>query len=127
MNNSAGLGMEGLKFIASIPVPEIANYFTAIAEEETKRRAIAANRDVLIERITAEKEVILAYFDKRFSERCAALDEFFELLNHAASTGDNEQLTAALVGILGIIQDNPLEDFETFRRNFQNPGHVIEI
>ena len=54
-------------------------------EEETKRRAIAANRDVLIARITAEKEAILAYFSQRFAERRAALDEFFELLRHAVA------------------------------------------
>ena len=57
----------------------IADYFRTLTEEETKRQA-AANRDVLIARITAEKEAILAYFRERFAERRAALDEFFELL-----------------------------------------------
>ena len=119
---------------AVIPViPEtisgIADYFRAMQEqkEETKRQAIAANRDVLIARITANKETILAYFDHRFAERRAALDEFFELLRHATANGDHHQRNAALAGILGIIQDNVLDDFETFKQKFQDPDYVIEI
>ena len=105
----------------------IADYFRTLTEEKTKRQAIAANRDALIARITAEKETILAYFSQRFAERRAALDEFFELLHHAADHRDNHQLNVALAGILGIIQDNPLDDFETFKQQFQNQDCVIEI
>lgn len=105
----------------------IADYFRTMQGEETRRQAISAHRDALIERITAEKEAILAYFDHRFAERRAALDEFFELLRYTVASGDNHQLTTALAGILGIIQDNPLDDFETFRQHFQDPNYVIEI
>ena len=110
-----------------LTISGIADYFRTLQEEETKRQVIAANREVLISRITAEKEAILAYFESRFAERRAALDEFFELLSHAMKSGDNQQLSTALAGILGVIQDNPLEDFETFRQQFDNPDHVIEI
>ena len=105
----------------------IAESFRVMQEEETKRQAIIANRDVLIARLTAEKETILAYFSHRFAERRAALDEFFELLRHAVDSNDNQQLNAALAGILGIIQDNPLDDFETFKMQFEDPNHVFEI
>jgi len=118
-------------FIAAQAVPEtiseIGDYFRALAEEETKRQAITANLDVLIDRITAEKETILEYFSQRFAERRAALDEFFELLRYAVDSCDNHQLNVALAGILGIIQDNPLDDFETFKQQFQDPDYVIEI
>lgn len=117
--------------VASAVIPDtisgIADYLRTMQEEKTKRQAIAANRDVLIARITAEKETILAYFDHRFAERRAALDEFFELLRHAAADGDHHQRNAALSGILGIIQDNVLDDFETFKQKFQDPDYVIEI
>ena len=117
--------------VASVVIPPtisgIADYFRTMREEETKRQAIIANRDELIARITAEKETILAYFDHRFAERRAALDEFFELLRHAAADGDHHQRNAALAGILGIIQDNVLDDFETFKQKFQDPDYVIEI
>lgn len=120
-----------LAFVGTQVIPPtisgIAECFRAMQEEETKRRAIIANRDILIARITAEKEAILSYFSERFAERRAALDEFFELLRHAVDSGNNNQLNAALTGILGIIQDNPLDDFETFKQQFQNPDHIIEI
>ena len=116
---------------ASAAIPDtlagIADCFRTMQEEETKRQAIIANRDVLIARIAAEKEAILAYFGQRFAERRAALDEFFELLRYAVAGGDNHQLTVALTGILGIIQDNPLDDFETFKRQYQDPNYIIEI
>ena len=119
------------RFVAAQAIPStiegIASYFRALEEEETKRQAIAANHDVLVARINAERDAILAYFGHRFAERHAALDEFFELLRHATANGDNNQLTAALTGILGIIQQNPLDDFETFKRNFQDPNYVVEI
>ena len=105
----------------------IRDYLCAMQEENTKRQAIAANSDVLIARITAEKETILAYFSERFAERRAALDEFFELLHYAVDGKDNHQLNVALAGILGVIQDNPLDDFETFKQQFQDPNHIITI
>ena len=117
----------GARTVIPSTISDIVDCFRAIAEEETKRQAIAANRDVLIARITAEKEAILAYFGYRFAERRAALNAFFDLLRHAMATGDNQQLVAALTGILGIIQENPLADFETFRQKFQDPNYVIEI
>ena len=119
------------RFIAArafpVTIEGISAYFRTLEEEETKRQAIVANRDVLVARINAEREVILAYFGERFAECSAALDELFGTLRHATTNGDNEQLVAALGGILGIIQQNPLDDFETFKRKFQEPDYVIEI
>ena len=119
------------RFIATRAIPStidgISAYFLTLQEEETKRQAIAANRDVLVSRINAERDVILAYFGERFAERRAALDDLFVALHHATGNGDNEQLVAVLGGILGIIQQNPLDDFETFKRKLQEPDYVIEI
>ena len=119
------------RFVAAQAIPAtiegISAYFRTLEEEETKRQAIAANRDVLITRINAERDAILAYFGHRFAERRAALNELFVALRHATANGDNEQLVVALGGILGIIQENPLDDFETFKRKFQEPDYVIEI
>ena len=119
------------RFVAAQAIPAtiegISAYFRTLEEEETKRYAIAANRDVLITRINAERDAILAYFGHRFAERRAALDELFVALRQATVNGDNEQLVAVLGGILSIIQQNPLDDFETFKRKFQESDYVIEI
>lgn len=119
-------GKAGLQAIPPT-IAGIADYFRTMQVEETKRQAIIANRDVLIERITAERDTLLAYFDHKFAERRAALDEFFELLHQAIASGDNQQLVVALSGILTIIQDNALEDFASFKEKFQNPDYVVEI
>ena len=116
----------GAQFIPDT-ISGIVDCFRSMQEEKTKRQAIAAHRDVLTARITAEKEAILAYFDYRFAERRAVLDKFFELLHHAVDSKDDHLLNVALSGILGVIQDNPLDDFETFRRQFHDPDYVIEI
>ena len=119
------------RFVAAQAIPPtigaISACFRTLEEEETMRQAIAANRDVLIARINAERDAILAYFSHRFAERRTALDEFFLALRHATDNGDNEQLVTVLSGILGIIQQTPLDDFETFKQKFQEPGYVIEI
>ena len=69
--------MEGLesmvgfsaRFIAAQAIPStiegISAYFRSLEEEETKRQAIAANRDVLVSRINAERDVILV-LQRRF-------------------------------------------------------------
>ena len=119
------------RIIATQAIPPtiegICAYFRTLEEEETKRQAIAANRDVLVARVNAERDAILAYFGQRFAERRAALDELFTTLRHATANGDNELLVVALGGILGIIQQNPLDDFETFKRKLQEPDYIIEI
>ena len=117
----------GAQFVVPPTIVGIADYFRTMQVEDTKRQAIIAHRDVLIERIAAEKDTLLAYFDHKFAERRAALDEFFELLHHAVASGDNQQLVAALSGILTIIQDNPLDDFASFKEKFQDPDYVVEI
>ena len=117
----------GAQFVVPPTIAGIADYFRTMQVEDTKRQAIIAHRDVLIERITAEKDTLLAYFDHKFAERRVALDEFFELLHHAVASGDNQQLVAALSGILTIIQDNPLDDFASFKEKFQDPDYVVEI
>ena len=67
------------------------------------------------------------YFERRFSERKEALQNFFLLLTEAVTSKDDKQLEVALAGILGIIKDNPLGDFKVFRENMLNSDYEIEI
>ncbi len=98
-----------------------------IQTEETKRAQIAAQRDVLIKALESERQVMLAYFEQRFAERRQALDRFFHLLDYGVTHHDTASIDAALTGILGIIQDNPLRDFETFKKCMARPDFVIEL
>ncbi|MGQ9483290.1 hypothetical protein [Chloroflexus sp.] len=98
-----------------------------IQAEETKRAQIAKQRDVLIKALESERQVILAYFEQRFAERRQALDRFFHLLDYGITHHDTKSIDAALTGILGIIQDNPLRDFETFKKCMARPDFEIEF
>lgn len=98
-----------------------------IQAEETKRAQIAKQRDALIEALETEHQVMLAYFAQRFAERRDALDCFFLLLDYGVTHHDTASIDAALTGILGIIQDNPLRDLETFKKCMVRPDFEIEL
>ena len=42
-------------------------------------------------------------------------------------TNNDHQLDNAIIGILGIIQDNPLFEFEEFQKALTDPDTVLEI
>lgn len=98
-----------------------------IQAEETKRAQIAKQRDVLIKALESERQFMLAYFEQRFAERRQALDRFFHLLDYGVTHHDTKSVDTALTGILGIIQDNPLRDFETFKKCMAHLDFEIEF
>ena len=108
-------------------IEAIAEYLKAEQCEETKRRLIDANRDIIITALKSEQGALLAYFSHAFSERSMALGGFFDLLHQAAENNNSEQLTTALSGILGIIQKSPLDGLESFKRNMEKPGYQIVL
>ncbi len=120
-----------LQLVEAVVVPNavqaIAKILTKVQCEETKRRLIDANRDIIITALKNEQEALLAYFNYAFSERRMALEGFFDLLHQAAENDNSEQLTTALSGILGIIQKSPLDDLESFKRNMEKPGFQIVL
>lgn len=110
-------------FNALSVITEFVAYLKVQQEETTKREAIAAKRDSLIKAIQSEKELIENYFDLRFAERKDALHSFFEVLRNGTANNDSKIIDSALTGILGILQDSPLQDLEKFRIWFYNPNH----
>ena len=95
--------------------------------EITKREWIGANYKAFLNALKAEQESLLKYFELRFDERREALREFYRVLHTAVETGDDNQLNAAICGILGIIRDNPLTDYNQFKRAFNDPTTIIEL
>lgn len=107
-------------------VREYVSYRKTVAEQKTERAKISAKRAVALKAIEAEKTVILAYFEHRFAERRVALDGLLETLQGAVKTKNEHAMDVALSGIVGILQDSPLKDFESFRRARDNK-EIIEI
>jgi len=99
---------------------------TAEQEEITRRKEIKAKRDIAVAAIQAQRELIEKYFEHRFAERASALSAFFKLLEQAVDTRNDAELDAALHGILGVVKDSPLKDFESFRAA-RIEGKIIEI
>ena len=95
--------------------------------EETQREYIRAQRDALATALNNERDLLLDYFDKRFAEHRAALDEFFELMRKAVGSKNTDELQTALAGILGVLKDNPLGDLAEFRKNWNNPNYSIDL
>jgi hypothetical protein len=102
-------------------------YLRVYQEESTKRAEIAARRDVLVTAITVERDFITMYFERRFAERRDALERFFAILDQGVEAGDTIVIDRSLAGILGILQDNPLKDFETFRTSWRDPNITFEL
>lgn len=107
-------------------VREYVSYRKTVSEQRTERERIAAKRDVAVRLIESEREIILEYFAQRFAERKAALNEFFDVLHAAVQEKNDHAMDTALSGILGIVKDSPLKDFEAFRQA-RADNRVIEI
>lgn len=105
---------------------EYCEYRKATEGEETRREEIRARRDVAVSAIQAQKELIETYFCMCFKERSKALEHLFGVLSHAVDTKNDAELDTALNGILGVVGDSPLKDFEAFR-TARLEGEIIEI
>ncbi len=105
---------------------EYISYRKTVSEQQTERERIAARRDVAVRLIESEKEIIMEYFKQRFAERTTALNGFFDVLHSAVQEKNEHAMDTALSGILGIVKDSPLKDFETFRQA-RADNRVIEI
>lgn len=102
-------------------------YLKTWEAEKTNREWIRANHQAFLAALQAEQEALLVYFEHRFAERREALGEFYQVLHKAVETGDDHQLDVAICGILGIVKDNPLNDFEKFRQAYNDPNSIIEL
>jgi len=107
-------------------VREYVSYKKDIEQQKTDRKRIKAKRDIAVKAIETDKEIILAYFDMRFKERKQVLKRIFKTLDKGIASKNNEIIDKALGGIVVIIKDNPLKDFESFRKQ-RLEGEIIEI
>jgi hypothetical protein len=107
-------------------VREYVRWRVVAEEQRTERKSIKARRDIAVLAIESERKTIADYFDRRFAERRAVLDEMFRVLRHAVETKNEAALDAALRGIVQVVGDNPLSDFAAFREA-RSTGAVLEF
>lgn len=107
-------------------VREYVGFLKTASEQKTERERISAKRDVAVKLIESEKDIILGYFKARFAERKEALQGLFDILHHAVETKNEHAMDTALGGILGIVKDSPLKDFDSFRQA-RADNKILEI
>lgn len=102
-------------------------YLRIREEEMTKRAYIAEQRRVLLAAIMSERAMIEQFMDHRFAERKAALGKFFTILQQGVDSRDHQIIDRSLQGILGILQENPLAELESFRTQWKQDSFVIDL
>lgn len=96
-------------------------------EERTKRAYIKMYRDTAIATLKEKRGVIERYMELRFAERGEALRHHYRSLNRAMDLRNDSAMEAALAGILGIIQENPLQGLDTFADLYEKPHFSMDL
>jgi len=89
-------------------------------EEKTKRVNISAMRDVEIEKIQAQKEVLKTYLEGIFSERRYMIEEMFDKLDKGIENNNLELIQMSMSSIVSIAQESPLKQVESLMSDFKN-------
>ncbi|MCL1895672.1 MAG: hypothetical protein FWG03_03905 [Clostridiales bacterium] len=94
--------------------------------QETKRVEIAAQRDVAIANIEAQKVVLLDYLEKSFDERKENFRMFFRVVDDALEKDNMQELAFGLESIIKLAQSSPFKDLRTIEETaaaLGDPGH----
>lgn len=81
--------------------------------QKTKRKEIEAQRDVYVEKIRAQKEIMIVYLEKSFDERKTNFAKLFEVVDHAIANNNMEQLAMGLQSINTLAASSPFKDLST--------------
>jgi len=108
--------LESLKTFA-----EVVRENHKVTEEETTKRAnILAMRDVEIEKIQAQKEILKSYFNGIFSERKYMIEQMFDKLDKGIENNNLELIQMSMSSIVSIAQESPLKQVESLMNDFKN-------
>jgi ribonucleotide reductase alpha subunit len=105
--------------------------YKIIAEQEqTKRREIEACEKVIIAKINAQRDLLMAYLNRSFDERAENFRTLFGVVDQAMAAGNNEQLALALHSITELAKSSPfkeLANLASVRAALNDPNHEWEF
>lgn len=107
-------------------ISEYAEYKKIVEQEKTKRREIERWEKETLERIKAQRDVLIAYLDRSFDERSENFRRLFDLVDLAISSGNNTQLALALNSITDLAKSSPfkeLSNLASVRAALDDPDH----
>jgi hypothetical protein len=85
-------------------------YKQVVQHEKTKRKEIEAVKKVDIERIHAQRDIIMTYLDKSFDERKDIFKKYFDVLDAALESGQIDTIVKTLDSITGLAKSSPFKD-----------------
>ena len=104
-----------------------AEYQKLHEEEKTKRQTIRADRDIAIEQIRAERDVIKQALAESFELRKAGLQAQIQAMDKAIDSGDSEALHAVLDVMVTTIQSSPFKDMADMRDQLADKDFVLRL
>jgi hypothetical protein len=104
------------------------NYKNVALVEGTKREAIAAWRDVKLSELTNQRELLEQFMKETFKERATVIEGFFEKLDEAIESGNDNLLEKSIMGILTIAKHSALLQAKDLMDAMRNPDvKVIDL
>ena len=94
-------------------------------EVTEKRKAVEAWSKVKITETVAKYKACEEFLNQTFGERDKALTKYYDLLDKAVDSGDNQLIISALQGISGIVTSSPLSDFQEFARLWDDTSQPL--
>ncbi len=79
----------------------------------TKRMGIAAERDVAIANIKAQKDVLQDYLNRSFDERAENFERLFDVVDGALDTNNMTALAMGLESVVKLAASSPFKDLRT--------------
>ena len=119
---SPAQSLEGLKAFADV----VQENHRITEEETTKRENILVIRDIEIEKIRTQKEILQNYFDSIFSERRYMITEMFDRLDRGIENNNLKLIQMSMSSIVSIAQESPLKQVASLMNDFKN-NEVKEI
>ena len=102
-------------------------YKTVEAQEKTKRAEIAAGRDISVEKIRAQRDLIKSFLDRTFDERKQVLTAQIKVLDRAIDKGDTAALKLALDSMLTVIKSSPFENIADMHAQLEAKDFVLRL
>ncbi len=96
-------------------------------QEITKRLEILSDRDISIEKIRAQRDLIQSFVDATFDERKKALKAQIRVLDHALQKGDTAALKFALDSMVSTIKSSPFENIADMRAQLESKDFVLRL
>ncbi len=98
------------------------DYRQACETEKTRRECIKAEKDIVIERIRNEKEILSTYLRETFRERNLVLEKILSSLDRALNENNTEVACKAMEQIEGVIRNSPLREIREIMNQVNDPG-----